>query len=295
VADFRDPWVATADRGDWPRWRRAWEACWEKAVLCHADVVVANAPLACARLQQSFPAFARKMISVANGYDPERFAARDSPPRGSGGLTIVHAGNLYGGRDARPFLDALQQLTSAAPHGQTPCRVKFIGRVDEGDTDLHAELRRRGLGAAVEVTGPLPYEAALRHMIDADLLLLLDSPGRHIGVPAKLYEYLGARRPILALAEREGDVALVLHQSGLPYRLAPPADAAAILRALKELGGGIRTGTLAPPDPQALPRFTRAGAARQLAEAMDRCLRGQSPQAPEAGGRDQGTSEFSRR
>ena len=38
-------------------------------------------------------------------------------------------------------------------------------------------------------------------MVQADVLLLLDTPGRQAGVPAKLYEYIGAGRPILALAE----------------------------------------------------------------------------------------------
>ena len=55
-------------------------------------------------------------------------------------------------------------------------------------------------------------------MVGADVLLLLDSPGHRVGVPAKLYEFVGAGRPILALAEFDSDVAWVLRESEVPHR-----------------------------------------------------------------------------
>lgn len=273
VADFRDPWVATAGGGGWCS---PWAGHWEKAVLRRADAVVANAPFACQSLQRAYPSCANKIVSVPNGYDPERFAGvaggncSDRP-------TIVHTGTIYAGRDARPVLDALRELIGAGR--LPPCKLVFVGRFDEGGIDLRAEVNRRGLDPVVELLGPLPYEAALRSMAGAAVLLLLDSPGRRIGVPAKLYEYLGAGRPVLALAEVGGDVAAVLRESGVVHRLAPPADRERIAGALLELLTEIRAGRSAPPAPERLARFTRAGVAGQLAEVMGRCLAGRGRSA----------------
>ena len=111
---------------------------------------------------------------------------------------------------------------------------------------------------------------------EADILLLLDSPGRKAGVPAKLYEYLGARRPILALGELDGDLAWVLSESGVPYRIAAPLDPPAIRLAMTELlddPATLRHGGQGEPIQS---RFTRKYLAGELAGLLDSCVSGSS-------------------
>jgi glycosyltransferase involved in cell wall biosynthesis len=73
VADFRDPWLAHGPAG--PGWGSAgrWARHCERAILRHADVVVSNAPLACSCLQSAYPEQRHKIVTVTNGFDPERF------------------------------------------------------------------------------------------------------------------------------------------------------------------------------------------------------------------------------
>src|SRR5205085_7947953 len=106
------------------------------------------------------------------------------------------------------------------------------------------------------------------------ILLIVTTPGMRISVPAKLYEYLGAGRPILALAEPDGDVARVLQSSGVPHRVAPPLDAGRIAQALRELTQEIRDGRLALAAPDRLAPFTRAGMAQQMAHTLNECVLG---------------------
>jgi hypothetical protein len=106
-------------------------------------------------------------------------------------------------------------------------------------------------------------------MISADILLLVHAPGRVLGVPAKLYEYLGAGRPILALAEPNSDVAWVLRESKVLHRIVPPTDVAAIRQALVELTHAVKAGAPAVPDPGALQQFTREQMAQRFAECLD--------------------------
>ena len=81
----------------------------------------------------------------------------------------------------------------------------------------------------------------------ADILLLIHTPGWRLGVPAKLYEYLGAGRPILALAEPDSDIAWVLRTSKVLHRIAPPRDVPAIRQALLELAAEVQAGSPAAP------------------------------------------------
>jgi hypothetical protein len=182
---------------------------------------------------------------------------------------------MYMGRDPRPFLQALAQLRRQRGAGHRPVHAAFLGRNTGGAFDLEAEVRQHGLAGAVHLGGQVPYGQSLRDMARADVLLLLDSPGRRVGVPAKLYEYLGAGRPILALAEPDGDTAWVLRQSGVAHRLAPPgagpANAGPIRDALVALVDEVEAGAPAPP-PERLFAFTREHMAQQIAALLDGCL-----------------------
>jgi glycosyltransferase involved in cell wall biosynthesis len=263
VADFRDPWVV-GDRQE--RWRslRVWCArhC-EASIIRQADRIVCNAPLACAALQASYPAQREKMITITNGFDPSAFPRR-KPPQGNGReFVLVHTGELYYGRDPRPFLDALRKL-----HSPT-LRVRFLGRATVGDLDLHAEIASRGLQHIVELGGQVTYDESLRAMAGADVLILFDSPGRRVGVPAKLYEYLGAGAAVLALTDATGDAAWVLRESGVLHRIASPKDTGQIHLALAELVDCLSEGQPVAPKPECLAAFTREAIGRQMAEELD--------------------------
>ncbi len=270
VADFRDPWIATTPRASG---RTGWdrlERLGERWVMGSANAILANAPRACAALQAAFPAHADRIVTLTNGYDPDAFPAADCPLRADGPIAILHAGEVYAGRDPRPLLDALAALRTS-DNGRT-VRLCFLGEVTPSCCDLAEEIRRRGLEGSVVVEPQAPYAEALTRMATADLLLLLDSPGRRIGVPAKLYEYIGAGRPILALAEPDGDTAWALRASGAPHRIVAPADGAGITRALGELVESIAAGGVPVPTAEESRLFARARLAGVLAGILDGCL-----------------------
>ncbi len=261
VADFRDPWISGLVRQPWTLAQRRQRYA-EKQVFAHADRVVANAPNAARLFGDTYPRQAGKIVTVTNGFDPPPQLAPLPPSAGT--LRLLHAGEIYAGRDPLPLLDAMAELKQA---GQS-LRLEVMGNVHLPSGDLIAEAARRGLGADVRVRGQLPYQEALQEMVRSDLLVLLDGPGRTIGVPAKLYEYFGAGRPILALAEPAGDTAAILRASGIAHRIAPPRDVGRIRQAIAELAS-------APPaalDPERLRRFTRESLAGELAGILEQVV-----------------------
>jgi glycosyltransferase involved in cell wall biosynthesis len=272
LADFRDPWVT--NNAGVRRLSAVWQArIWgERLVVARADRIVMNTPLARDGLQRAFPRHRQKIAAVTNGYDPERFGAPADVPPPRGQLTLLHAGELYSGRDPRPLLDALAELARDRPADAPSFRLKLLGQSTENRFDLQEAIAQRGLADHVELGGQVPYAAALDAMKRADVLLVLDTPGRRVSIPAKLYEYLGAQRPILALAEPDSDTAWALRESGVVHRVAPPRDVARIRTALEELRAGLCDGAFAAAHDGRPAVFTREAMARALADNLDRCL-----------------------
>jgi hypothetical protein len=280
IVDFRDPWFIHGKPGFgnplWP-W---FEAQCEKVVMRHADLVVANAPAAAEGTQAAFPQHRHKIATLTNGFDPESFPAVVGGGGGRGPKhhkQKKHAGEVYAGRDPRPLLDALQELQRQPLPGGKPLRMSFLGRSQENGFDLGGEIRCRGLDQVVEAGKQVPYDQVLQELVCSDILLLLDSPGRRMGIPAKLYEYLGAGRPILALAEEDGDVGWALRTSGILHRIAPPRDPARIKQALVELTIALAEQPNGVPSPNRLAVFTRERIAQDLAERLDACVAGAVP------------------
>ena len=268
VADYRDPWLYGLGKPLPTTWCGRWEALKEKSILKAADGIVTNTPLARAALANDLPEYAAKMTYITNGFDPESFAANEPAPRQASQLTILHTGELYAGRDPRPLFDA---LTTLDPTTKAALRLAFLGQSSDPRYDWPGEVRERGLDGMVSFAGHAQYGEALRQMQAADILLLLDHPGRRVGIPAKLFEYFGARRPILALSDPQGDVGWALRQSGVQYRIAMPNEPGLIRQAVTEL---VREIGATSAEPQPIPEeFTRAHMAAQLARFLEKVSR----------------------
>jgi glycosyltransferase involved in cell wall biosynthesis len=271
LADFRDPWVA-GDRSPM-NWKVAgWEKRAEPSVMRQADAVVLNTPRACDLLRHAYPQYAAKMTAITNGYDPEAFDANRVAPLSRPTIEIIYTGEIYANRSPGPFLEAIRQLDPTVLNGRE-LRVRFIGNLTDNRQRNEIEDKIRGcLSASVSLEGQVPYSQSTRAMVQADLLLLLDTPGRQAGVPAKLYEYIGAGRPILALAEPESDVAWALRESGVSHRVASALDPAAIRCALTELFQDPATVGCDGRHRPGQSRFTRKQLAGELASVLDSCL-----------------------
>ena len=274
IADFRDPWYNAEGIVDPPPTLASWRVrTRESRIMRAADCVLANAPGACRRFQDVHSSLAAKFVTLPNGYDRETFEAiaPEIAPRTPGTpIRVVHAGAIYANRDPLPILDAIRRLIHPRAGISREFHLSFLGPPPENGLDLGEAVASRGLAESVSIAGQVPYDRALRAMASADILLLMDTPRRTVGVPAKLYEYIGAGRPVLALGERGGDLAHVLERSGIPHRIAPPGDSVAIASALSELSVEVESRGSALMLRSTHP-YSREALAGQLADVLDRC------------------------
>jgi glycosyltransferase involved in cell wall biosynthesis len=238
VTDFRDPWARkTWGNADMRPWRAAIEARLERLCVCGSDRVILNTP----GLRDEFSSVYEsrlhaKFVVIPNGYDPDLLPrinelTKESSGHRNGAVHLCHAGTLYGRRGLRQLAAAVGRLW-ASGHNVT---VEQVGQVD-GRTQLLAYLREHALEDCVRLTEPLPHDQMLRRLAAADVLVVIQ-PGTRIQVPAKLYEMLMFRKPILALTD-EGATGEIVEEFGLG-EVAPPDDgeriASAILRLAHDL------------------------------------------------------------
>lgn len=204
VADFRDPWYEEPPEPGTPAVVHWAARHLERTVARRADRLLTTTEHMADMLRTRYGATARdKTCAIVNGYDEDDFSAFPPPPtQRSARLDIVHAGQINAEfRDPRPLFKALREAADAGWLDLAEVHVTFIGggsfAQDPALASAIAELR---LQDSVSFAARIPYDQALRRMAQSDLLLLLQaSEDTRQLVPAKFYEYLRLRRPMLAL------------------------------------------------------------------------------------------------
>ncbi len=274
IADFRDPMA----QDGYPSDPRTWQAFKriETDTLRSATACVFTTPGAARIYAGRYPDAAARIQVIENGYDEASFAAADAEPDAggplvAGALTLLHSGIVYPEeRDPTHLFQAIALLAGRGLVTPATLRLRFRAAVHD---DLIARLAgAAGVGEFVETLPPVGYRQALQEMRRAEALLVLQSAGCNEQIPAKVYEYLRAARPILCLSDPRGDTAGVVRDAGLDG-LAPLDDAAAIADALARFIEQLRAGRAAKPTADAVRRASREHRSQELASLLDRVAR----------------------
>jgi glycosyltransferase involved in cell wall biosynthesis len=197
VADFRDLWVDNPYYSE-PGWRKRFDAVLEPRILRSAAGLVTVSPIWAEQLRRRH---GKDVTVVYNGYAEEDFPPPALPADSREILTIRYRGSIYRGfRDP----DALFSAIALLP-GQLRTRINVEFFSDAADAVLDAAAAHR-VENVVAVKPRVPYRRALALQMEADVLLLLQSSDQRDegNLPAKLFEYLYARRPILFIGYERG-------------------------------------------------------------------------------------------
>jgi glycosyltransferase involved in cell wall biosynthesis len=266
VADFRDPWTLVAsDRLRGIRARA--DRYFERKVLRLADAVIATHPMAAAQFEEIEPACRGRLELIPNGYDPADFAG-SAPESLFPGL--VHVGCAYE-QSPLPVLRALATLKS---DGRLPpeFRTVFVGGVPPSSMKIIQDLH---LEETVQVRRRVAHQQAVAEMRSAAVLLLLL---HHTGnrMPAKIYEYMAAGRPVLCITSSQPCIDL-LRRSGIGLAL-PPGDLSAIENAIIEMTADPQEWASRNhrPNTEMISGFDRARLTARLAGILDRVAAGRA-------------------
>lgn len=265
VADYRDPWMNLHLLKPPTPFHAALHRRLERRVSERARVVVATRWHE-THMKKTYPD-GMGVTRISNGYDAQEAAAVQltEPPRDR--FRIVHAGMLTQRRTAIPFLRGLRALLAKRPEIRQKIEVLFVGARE--DRNEHA-ARSLGLDDVVQFRASMPHDETIQLERSSHILLLIKhvNPDYRGMVPGKLYEYIGVRRPVLALApEGEASQLVVELRRGI---VAPQEDEQALAGTLAELYRGYEEGTLDERfDLSHRPEFTRESLAGRLADLLD--------------------------
>lgn len=265
VADIRDP-ILQAGNPTHALQRAAYAWIERKTIRACSKAVFTTAS-ACEAYRQRFPDLpADKFMVIENGYDESAFDQLEhTPPPTARPLTLLHSGVIYqAGRDPSAFFAALVTLKK---RGEISAQNLHIILRAPGDLVwCAARIEQYDLADIVSALPAIPYGAALQEMLDADGLLLLQGSAFNRQIPAKMYEYFRARKPIFTLGDAAGETAQRLRAAGFD-EVAPIADAPAVQRAFARFLDQVRAGQAHIASLQlvaASSRVTRAGELAQL-------------------------------
>lgn len=264
IADVRDAWTFEPLRPRFPTsLQRRLDERLERRWLGAADAVVCVSEPAAADLRRrgiADPAL------VPNGWDPE--LAPQAGADATGVLDPERVSLLYTGRfgsygrDPNGLVEGLARLARDDPDAAAKLELVLAGPLTEAEAALFAA---DVAPARIVRAGSLPRDRALALQQAADALLLLAQPTRSQLLNIKLFEYLAAGRPILALAAGTEGGRIVEEVGGETVRADDPAAIAAAL-------GRAARGGLPAPRADAVDAYTYPAPARRLAEVVEAAI-----------------------
>ncbi|MBM2814814.1 MAG: glycosyl transferase, group 1 [Ignavibacteria bacterium] len=212
IAGFRDPWtefLTTPNRWLIPQ---LIDKHLERSVFSEATSIECAWEGITKDALRKYPELdAKKFHHVPNGFDSSDFPKAEYKPNQK--FTVTYTGSMYGRRNPQSFFEAIEKLLLAGKIKADEVCLRFIGRFGAEVEEMFAKA---SFLDSIEIISYLPHDESLRYLMQSDCLLLVVDEAKESReiVPGKVYEYVGVRRPIIAVAPRESAIAELMLETG---------------------------------------------------------------------------------
>lgn len=207
IADFRDPWT-TIHYHKSLRLNKSSERKHKKLeamVLNSANTIVVTSP----STKKEFQNITNVPIEVVtNGFDNTHQIEVELDRE----FSISHIGSLLSGRNPEILWEVLAEISNEFPSFKKELLLKFAGAVSE---DVKESLKEHKLLASAIFIGYVSHSEALKLQHQSQVLLLVEinSEETKAIIPGKIFEYLVASRPILALGPAGSDIESIIRET----------------------------------------------------------------------------------
>lgn len=266
IADFRDLWTQN------PYFKRIFplsffEKRLEIKIIKRARALITVSPGLAKKLKSLH---GREVYVITNGFDEDFYKAIVPS---SELFTITYTGRLYEGKQTpAPLFESLSYLFSKNKIDRNQVRMNFFGPESSFLPNL---IKKYHLEDIVKIYGKVSLEKSIKNQKEATILLLLGwmDPKEKGIYTGKLFEYLGAQRPILAIGRKGTDVEKLLKETnaGLVAR-----NIEEINRCLLNIWGEWkkRNEVKYQGKEEEIKRYTKKNLARNLANVFEKYVRG---------------------
>ena len=209
IVDLRDPWT---DIYYYKSLYHSWlsskiDKHLEKKVLANADKIITVSN----DLKEIFTeklAVTRNdnIFVIPNGFDTSDFDYSIQPGRDE--FLITYTGTLTEDYRIESFLRVLKKFSLSKPR----LKVRLIGKIHE---NIITKITNYQLEKYIEVMGYVSHNLSIQSLLESHaLLLIIPDVEKNKGIlTGKLFEYIGAGRPIIGLGPATGDAAKIIDES----------------------------------------------------------------------------------
>ncbi len=266
VADFRDFYYCFHYEDGNFLFRHHFDKQIEKKIINNADHLTFIQDGMTEIYREKYPTIINKSSTIYNGFDPAEYKFVDLPP--SQKLTIFYGGSFYKGvRNPKWLLQALERLVESNLLTPNEIEIRIAGNIPIEIFDSFINYK---IFKSVNLLGFISRKNALEEMQNAHFLWLLTAEEKRnkLALPIKGYEYIGARKHILAFTPEDSALALVINElhCGTILGVNDGTLESNIIK-LADLIKGYRNGLYNKPIPineELLKKYTRTFQARQL-------------------------------
>ena len=256
LADFRDPWTEIGYMDALYPGRRAMrrQRELESAVLGAADGIITTSHTTARAFRELT---SRPIHVVTNGYDGQPADGRQP----EGDFVLAHIGTLLSDRNPKSLWAALKSLKDSLPGFAGRLRIELTGLVSG---EIMQSLKQQDLWEHTLIRPYVPHREAVALQRQAQVLLLLeiDSPGTRGILPGKLFEYMAASRPVLAIGPEGWEAAALVEESGCGHGFSYSQDGA-IKACLQQWFEAYGQGALHQP-PGGVENYSRRATTEKL-------------------------------
>lgn len=207
ISDFRDPWTDIDYFHQLPLTKTAIRKhhALEQDVLNNSDAVIVVGKT----MRNNYLAFNKNTFVLTNGYDcelPDKSIVLDEK------FSVTHIGLMNEDRNPKKLWNALEEISKENPDFLNHLEIQLIGKVD--DVVLES-LSNSGLLNATKQISYVPHSEVQKYQQKSQVLLLAvnNVPSAKGIVTGKIFEYLVAKRPILAIGPEDGDLSEILEET----------------------------------------------------------------------------------
>lgn len=209
VAGFRDPWTGFISSPK--RWflPKAIDKSFEKSVFKEADSVECAWIGIIKDAFKKYPELARepyksKFHHVPNGFDSSDFP--DVKHKRNDKFILTYTGSMYGRRNPSALFEAIENLISNNLIDSDKFEIKLVGRFGN---EIYKMIENTSFKETVNLISYIPHKESIKHLMLSDALLLIvdESKESEEIVPGKVYEYIGIKKPLIAIAPKNSAIA----------------------------------------------------------------------------------------
>ena len=203
ISDFRDPWTEIDYFKQLPLTKKATNKHHqlEQEVLVNSDMTIVVGET----MKQRYLKYTSSIEVITNGFDTIQ---NSLPQKLDSNFSITHVGSMNSDRNPQILWDVLKEICDSNSDFKKDLRIKFIGKID--DSVLH-DVKVFDQKTIIRIPY-VDHKDVNSYQVSSQVLLLSinNVPSAKGIITGKIFEYLQAKRPILAIGPEDGDAAIIL-------------------------------------------------------------------------------------